>query len=63
MKRLRNFASITALFSDREIDEMQAAIDARREARAERGDPAQDVDQTQAGATGPGTPEGGRRAG
>ena len=30
---LRDFASIAAFFSEREIDELQAAIDARREAR------------------------------
>jgi hypothetical protein len=36
MKRLRDFASIVAVFSDREIDKLQAAIDARREARARR---------------------------
>ncbi len=35
MGRLRDFASIVAFLSDREIDEMQAAIDARRKARAE----------------------------
>ena len=34
--RLRDFYSINALFSAREIDELQAAIDARREARAMR---------------------------
>lgn len=39
--RLRDFASIAAFFSDREIDEIQAAIDARRETRARRAeDPA-----------------------
>lgn len=32
--RLRDFASIAAFFSDREIDELQAGIDALREARA-----------------------------
>jgi uncharacterized protein YjbJ (UPF0337 family) len=32
--RLRDFASIVAFLSDREIDEMQAAIDERRQARA-----------------------------
>ncbi len=34
MGRLRDFESINAFFSAREIDELQAAIDARREARA-----------------------------
>ena len=34
MRRLRDFASIADFFSAREIDELQAAIDARREARA-----------------------------
>ena len=59
---LRDFDSIAALFSDREIDEIQAAADARREARAERDDPSQNDGPTQADATRPGTPEGGRRA-
>ena len=36
MKRLRDFESIAAYFSDREIDDLQAVIDARREARAGR---------------------------
>ncbi len=36
--RLRDFASIAAFFSDREIDDLQAGIDARREARAGRPD-------------------------
>ncbi|MDP8901670.1 MAG: hypothetical protein M3N33_11130 [Actinomycetota bacterium] len=62
MKRRRDFASITAFFSDREIDELQAAADARREARAGRGDPSQNGSPTQAGAAGTGTPEGVRRA-
>ena len=31
---MKDFDSITAFFSDREIDELQAKIDARREARA-----------------------------
>jgi hypothetical protein len=34
MMRLRDFASIAAVLSDREIDELQGAIDERREARA-----------------------------
>ena len=34
--RLRDFDSIVAYLSDREIDELQAAIDARREARSPR---------------------------
>jgi hypothetical protein len=38
VRRLRNFAGIVAMLSDREIDEMQAAIDARRQARAGRPD-------------------------
>ena len=38
MRRLRDFASIADFFSDREIDELQAAIDSRREARAGRRD-------------------------
>ena len=42
VKRLRDFESIAAYFSEREIDELQAAIDARREARAARDDPARD---------------------
>ncbi len=33
---MRDFASIDSFFSDREIDELQAAVDARREARAVR---------------------------
>ena len=44
------------------MDEIQAAADARREARAERDDPSQNDGPTQADATRPGTPEGGRRA-
>ncbi len=39
MRRLRDFAGIVAMLSDREIDEMQAAIDARREARATQAQP------------------------
>ena len=34
VKTLRDFSSINDFFSDREIDELQAAIDARREAHA-----------------------------
>jgi hypothetical protein len=34
MRRLRDFASIVAVFSDREIVELQDSIDRRREARA-----------------------------
>ena len=34
VRRLRDFASIVAMLSDQEIDEMQVAIDARRETRA-----------------------------
>ncbi len=33
MRRLRDFESVVALLSEEEMDEMQAAIDARREAR------------------------------
>jgi len=33
---LRDFDSIADFFSEREVDELQAAIDARREARAGR---------------------------
>jgi hypothetical protein len=36
--RLRDFASIADILSDREIDELQVAIDKRREARARLGD-------------------------
>ena len=36
--RLRDFASIPYFLSDREIDELQVAIDKRREARARLGD-------------------------
>ncbi|CAA9401688.1 MAG: hypothetical protein AVDCRST_MAG01-01-1072 [uncultured Rubrobacteraceae bacterium] len=36
MRRLRDFQSIRDFCSDREIDELQAAVDARREARARR---------------------------
>ena len=36
--RLRDFASIGDFLSDREIDELQVAIDKRREARARLGD-------------------------
>lgn len=35
---MRDFESINRFFGDREIDELQAAIDARREARALRSD-------------------------
>ena len=35
MRRLRDFAAIRDFFGDREIDELQAAIDARRGARRE----------------------------
>jgi hypothetical protein len=38
VRRLRDFDSIAHFFSDREIEELQAAIDARREARAIRPD-------------------------
>ncbi len=38
VRRLRDFASIAHFFSDREIEELQAAIDARRQARAVRPD-------------------------
>jgi hypothetical protein len=33
VRRLRDFGSVVADVSDREIDELQAAVDARREAR------------------------------
>ncbi len=36
--RPRDFASIAYFLSDREIDELQVAIDKRREARARLGD-------------------------
>jgi hypothetical protein len=36
MRRLRDFDSIAAFFSDREIDDLQAAVDSRREASALR---------------------------
>lgn len=40
VRRLRDFDSVARFFSDREIEEIQAAVDARREARAVRsGDP------------------------
>lgn len=62
MRRLRDFESIVAMLSEQEIDEMQAVIDARHEARAERDDPSQNGGPNQADAA-PGTPEeGGRRA-
>ncbi len=63
VRRLRDFDSITAFFSDWEIDGLQATIDARREARAGRPDdtPPQDGGPTQA-AAGSGTPGGGSRA-
>ena len=38
VRRLRDFAGIAVFFSDREIDEIQATVDARREARAARPD-------------------------
>ena len=62
VKRLRDFEGIAAFFSEREIDEIQAAADARRAARLGRpwrgpATPAPD------GASGPGTPKKGRRAG
>jgi hypothetical protein len=34
VRRLRDFESVVAFLSEEEIDEMQAAIDGRREARA-----------------------------
>jgi hypothetical protein len=67
-KRLRDFESIAAFFSDREIEELQAAVDARREARAARTERPDDI-SPQDGcrgvrvAMGPGIPDGGRRAG
>ena len=36
MRKSRDFAAIRAFFGDREIDELQAAADERREARALR---------------------------
>ena len=62
MKRLRNFESIAAFLGEREIDALQAAADARRATRLGRSrrgpaTPAPD------GASGPGTPKRGRRAG
>jgi hypothetical protein len=60
MRRLRDLKSIAAFFSEREIDELQAGIDARREARAARGDTSRDGSPTQADPAV--TPEGGRRA-
>ena len=38
VRRLRDFESIARFFSDREIEELQAAIDARRQARTVRPD-------------------------
>lgn len=38
VKRLRDFEGIVAFLSEREIDEMQAAIDERREARERSSD-------------------------
>jgi hypothetical protein len=61
VRRLREFKSIAAFFSNREIDKLQAAIDARREARAEGAATSQDDGPTQAAAAGSGTPEGGER--
>jgi hypothetical protein len=49
--RLRDFASMADFFSDREIDELQAAIDARRESSAARSD------GPEADEAGPGVPE------
>jgi hypothetical protein len=63
VRRPKDFGSGAAFFGDREIDELQAAADAHREARSGRGDPPQDGGPTQADATGPGIHEGGRRAG
>ena len=59
---MRDLESIATVPSEREIDELQAAADARRAARSGRprlhpGTPARD------GAAGPGTPERGGRAG
>ena len=34
VRRLKDFAAIRDFFGDREIDELQAAVDARRQARA-----------------------------
>ena len=48
--RLRDFDGINAFFGDREIDELQAAIDARRQARAQCPDGPED-------GAGPGAPE------
>ncbi|MDP9438608.1 MAG: hypothetical protein M3P49_07675 [Actinomycetota bacterium] len=36
MRRLKDFAAIRDFFSDREIEELQAAVDARREAHEAR---------------------------
>ena len=63
VRRLRDFEGIAAFLSEREIEEMQAAIDARREDRAARGDTSQDGSPTQAAVAGSETPEGWRRAG
>ena len=60
VKRLRDFGSLAAFFGEREIDELQASIDARREARAARGDTSRDGSPTQADPAV--TPEGGRCA-
>ncbi len=51
VRRLRDFAAIREYFSDRETDELQAAIDARREART--GDPAPPEPRPGAGAESP----------
>ncbi len=60
---MRDFESIVAFLSDREIEEMQAAIDARREARAGPSRPERDGRRPfRAKAVGSGAPEGGRRA-
>ncbi|CAA9444220.1 MAG: hypothetical protein AVDCRST_MAG01-01-3931 [uncultured Rubrobacteraceae bacterium] len=62
MKRLRDFENIAAFFSDREIDELQAAVDVRRAARLERPrrGPATLAPPLRPG---PGTPKRKRRAG
>ncbi len=62
VRRPRDFASIAAYLSGREIGELRATEDARREARAGRGDTSRDGGPTQAGAAGLAIHEGGRRA-
>ena len=60
---MRDFENIAAFLSEREIDDLQVAIDARRAARAGRDDLPRDVRRpTQVDHPGPGNPRGGRLA-